>query len=149
MVVDLTWKEGGIMGYISSFTYCDSIQTEMTPQGPRDQIVIPLQVLAPIAIPGNYSFAISCNIAGFDATKENSIRIQFVSPSEQIVNDTGEVKFQLPSEQVQSDKPSVMQFNLDMRNLVLREVGIHSTKVFLNEVPIGEYKIEVIVGDES
>ena len=65
------------MIYISSFTYCDSIQTEMTPQGPRNQIVNPLQMLAPIAIPSNYSFAIACNIAGFDATKENSVRIQF------------------------------------------------------------------------
>lgn len=47
------------MEYISSFTYCDSIQIEMTPQGPRYQIVNPLQVLVPIAIPSNYSFAIS------------------------------------------------------------------------------------------
>jgi hypothetical protein len=136
------------MAYISSFAYCDSVQTEMTPQGPRNQIVNPLQVLAPIAVPGNYSFAISCNIAGFDAAKENSIRVRFVSSSGQVVNDTGEVKFQLPSEQVKSDKPSVMQFNLDMRNLALREVGIYSTKVFLNEAQIGEYKIEVIVGDK-
>ena len=51
-----------IMVYISSFTYCDSIQTEMTPQGSINQIVNPLQVLAPIAVPGNYSFAIACNI---------------------------------------------------------------------------------------
>lgn len=61
------------MAYISSFTYCDSIQMEMTPQGPRNQIVNPLQVLAPIAIPGNYSFAIACNVAGFDVEKENII----------------------------------------------------------------------------
>ena len=117
------------MIYISSFTYCDSIQTEMTPQGPRNQIVNPLQMLAPIAIPSNYSFAIACNIAGFDATKENSVRIQFISPSGQVLNDTGEVKFQLPVEQLKLDKLGVMQFNLDMRNLVLREVGVYSTKV--------------------
>lgn len=29
------------MAYISSFTYCDSIQMEMTPQGSRNQIVKP------------------------------------------------------------------------------------------------------------
>ena len=50
------------MEYISSFTYCDTIQTEMTPQGPQQQIVKPLQVLTPIAIPGNFSFAIACSI---------------------------------------------------------------------------------------
>lgn len=137
------------MAYISSFTYCDSIQMEMTPQGPRNQIVNPLQVLAPIAIPGNYSFAIACNVAGFDIEKENSVRIQFVSSSNQILNDTGDIKFQIPIDQIKVDKPSVMQFNLDMRNLILHEVGLYSTKVFVNGEQIGEYKIQVIVGDRE
>lgn len=137
------------MAYISSFTYCDSIQMEMTPQGPRNQIVNPLQVLAPIAIPGNYSFAIACNVAGFDVEKENSVRIQFVSSGNQILNDTGDIKFQIPVDQIKADKPSVMQFNLDMRNLILHEVGLYSTKVFVNGEQIGEYKIPVIVGDKE
>lgn len=135
------------MVYISSFTYCDSIQTEMTPQGPRNQIVNPLQVLAPIAVPGNYSFAISCNIAGFDAMQENCVRIQFISPDGKVLNDTGDIKFQLPVEQLKLDKLGVMQFNLDMRNLVLTEVGLYSTRVVVNDEQIGEYKIQVIVGD--
>lgn len=137
------------MVYISSFIYCDSIQMETTPQGPRNQIVNPLQVLAPIAIPGNYSFAIACNIAGFDVEKENSVRIQFVSSGEQLLNDTGDIKFQLPIDQMKPGKPGVMQFNLDMRNLVFNEVGIYSTRVFANGEQIGEYKIEVIVGDRE
>lgn len=137
------------MAYISSFTYCDSIQMEMTPQGPRNQIVNPLQVLAPIAIPGNYSFAIACNVAGFDVEKENSVRIQFVSSSNQILNDTGDIKFQIPIDQTRPDKPSVMQFNLDLRNLILHETGLYSTKIFVNGEQIGEYKIQVIVGDRE
>lgn len=100
------------MEYISSFTYCDSIQTEMTPQGAHQRIVNPLQLLAPVAIPGNYSFSVACNIAGFDATQENRVRIQFLSPSEEVLNDTGEISFQLPAEQVNENQPSVMQFNL-------------------------------------
>ena len=40
-----------------------------------------------------------------------------------------------------------MQFNLDMRNLVLDEVGLYSTKVLVNGEQIGEYNIQVIVGD--
>lgn len=137
------------MAYISSFTYCDSIQMEMTPQGPRNQIVNPLQVLAPIAIPGNYSFAIACNVAGYDVKKENSFIPQFVSSSNQILNDTGDIKFQIPIDQIKVDKPSVMQFNLDMRNLIFHEVGLYSTKVFVNGEQIGEYKIQVIVGDRE
>ncbi len=135
------------MVYISSFTYCDSIQTEITPQGPRNQIVNPLQLLTPIAIPGNYSFAIACNIAGFDTMKENCVRIQFIAPNGQVLNDTNDIKFQLPVEQIKPDKLGVMQFNLDMRNLVIREVGLYSTKVLVNGELIGDYKIQVIVGD--
>ena len=107
----------------------------------------PLQVLAPIAVPGNYSFAIACNIAGFDAKQENCVRIQFTSPNGQVLNDTGDIKFQLPVEQLKLDKLGVMQFNLDMRNLVLSEVGLYSTRVVVNGEQIGEYKIQVIVGD--
>lgn len=135
------------MEYISSFTYCDSIQTEITPQGPRQQIVNPLQVLAPIAVPGNYSFSIACNVAGFDATRENNVRVQFVSPTGIVLNDTGDIKIQLPMEQTNLNRPSVMQFNLDMRNLVFREVGLYSTKILVNGNQIGEYKIQVIVGE--
>lgn len=135
------------MIYISSFTYCDSIQTEVTPQGSRNQIINPLQVLAPIAVPGNYSFAIACSIAGFDVNRENSVRIKFVSSSDQLLNDTGDIKLQFPIEQIKSGKLGAMQFNIDMRNLVFDEVGLYSTKIFVNDEKIGEYKIQVIVGD--
>ncbi len=146
MNLGILFERSENMAYISSFTYCDSIQTEITPQGPRNQIVNPIQMLAPVAIPGNYSFAIACNIAGFDAEKENKVKIQFVSASGQILNDTGDIKFQLPVEQINLEKLGVMQFNMDMRNLVLSETGLYSTKVFVNDDMVGEYKIQVIKG---
>lgn len=135
------------MEYISSFTYCDNIQIEITPQGPQMKILNPLQVLAPVAIPGNYSFSIVCNAAGFDTAKENYVRMQFLSPNGQILHDTGKIEFQIPKEQIETDKPIVMQFHMDMRNLVFRETGLHTTKVYVNDQEIGEYKIPVIVGE--
>ena len=135
------------MEYISSFTYCDTIQTEMTPQGPQNQIVKPLQALVPIAIPGNFSFAIACSIAGFDASKENNVKIVFLDPNDNILYDTGEVKFQLPAEQIKANGIASMQFNIDIRNLVFRETGLYSTKVMFNNTQLGEYKIQVIVGE--
>ena len=135
------------MEYISSFTYCDTIQTEMTPQGPQQQIVKPLQVLTPIAIPGNFSFAIACSIAGFDTSKENSVKIMFLDPSNNVLYDTGDVNFQLPTEQIKPSGIASMQFNIDIRNLVFREAGLYSTKVIFNNIELGEYKIQVIVGE--
>ena len=114
------------MVYISSFMYCDSIQSEITPQGQRINISNPLQVLAPIAIPSNYSFSVVCNFAGFDSNIDNNMRMQFVSPSGQIIYDTDNVSFKLPEEQIQSGRPAAMQFNIDVRNLVFMEIVYHN-----------------------
>ena len=138
------------MAYVSSFAYCDSIQTEMTPQGPRPQIVNPLQVLMPVAVPSNYSFCISCNVAGFDdVSVENRVRVCFVAPSGKIVKDTDEIVFKVPLDQIKQTVPNAMQFNLQLQNVVLRETGIYTTEVYANGEKIGEYKIQVIVGDDE
>lgn len=131
------------MAYISSFIYCDSIQPEMTPQGIRQQITNPLQVLKPIALPSNYSFAVSFCVNDFPIDSENTVRVLFESPSKKIVNDTNDFIFKLPVQQNNQDFLSAMQFNLDFRNLVLEESGIYSTIVLFNGERIGEFKISV------
>lgn len=135
------------MVYISSFTYCDKIQTEMTQQGPQRQIVTPLQVLMPIALPGNFSFSIAFSIAGFDATQENKVNITFSDQNNNILYDTGDVNFKLPPEQIKANGVASMQFDIDVRNLVFREAGLYSTKVIFNDSELGEYKIQVMAGE--
>lgn len=135
------------MEYISSFTYCDTIQTQMTPQGPQQQIIRPLQSLTPIAIPGNFSFAIACSITGFNASKENEVQIIFSDSNNNVLYDTGKVKFQLPPEQIKENESASIQFNIDIRNLIFRAIGLYSTKVMLNNKELGEYKIQVIAGE--
>ncbi len=134
------------MAFVSSFTYCDNIQGELTPQGPRNKIMNPLQVIAPIAIPGNYSFAVACAIAGFNENEINSVRMKFMTEKGNVINDTGDISFQIPPEIIKANQPATMQFNLDFRNLVLPEQGVYSTVVFANGEKIGEYKIPVIKG---
>jgi len=134
------------MGNISSFVYCDNIQTEYTPQGPIAKIVNPLQVITPYAIPGNYSFAISCNINGLDVTKTNDVQIRCTAPNGDDVYDTGIIHIQLPREEVIPDKPGALQFNLDLRNIVIKEAGTYETKVLLNGAVIGSYRIDVVAG---
>lgn len=135
------------MAYISTFTYCDTIQTEMTPQGPKHQIMNPLQVLAPIAIPGNFSFSIACNISGFEIETENVIRLTFEDLNSEILYDTGEVKFQIPIEQVQGNGVPGIQFNIDIRNIIFKEIGLCTTRVNFNGEELGNYKIQVIKGE--
>lgn len=136
------------MEYISSFTYCDNITIEMTQQGPVHRIMNPIQVLNPIALPSNYSFAISCNIAGLKLEEEYKLRIVFSDPDGKIVKDTNDIPVKLPKVQ-DNDEKGFMQFNLDFRNIVLRKADLYTTKVYINGKVNGEYKIDVIVGDKN
>lgn len=76
------------------------------------------------------------------------MQIIFLSPGGQIINDTREIEFQMENRGVDDqDSSDAMQFNLELRNIILREKGIHTTKIFFNGELIGEYKIKVIVGE--
>lgn len=129
------------MEYISSFIYCDSIQPYITNEGQKFNPVDPLQILMPYAIPGNYSFSISCTISGFDTSKENKVRLKFLSPSGTIMNDTGELTIQPNKEN--DNIEGTMQLNLDMRNMLFMEEGVHATIIYANDKEIGTYKINV------
>ena len=138
------------MAYISSFTYCDTIQTIPTPNGPRQNIITPLQVLMPVNIPSNYSFSIACNIMGLDLTKEHDIKLNFISPSGE-VNDrsvTAKIKINDGNLPVSKKIPGI-QFNIDMRNIVLSEEGLHTTVIYVDGKQIGEYKIMVKRGGKQ
>ena len=64
-----------------------------------------------------------------------------------VLYDTGKVKFQLPPEQIKENESASIQFNIDIRNLIFRAIGLYSTKVMLNNKELGEYKIQVIAGE--
>lgn len=133
------------MAYISSFAYCDSFRTEIAPDGKQQQLFIPLQLIRPVSLPSNYSFVIICNIVGLDTAKENYIKIQFITSSGKIIVQTENVKVQIP-EATSGVQPDIMQFNLDIRNIVIDEYGDFTTKIFLNEEILGEYKIPIRQG---
>ena len=82
-----------------------------------------------------------------NTNSENSVKIMFLDPSNNVLYDTGDVNFQLPTEQIKPSGIASMQFNIDIRNLVFREAGLYSTKVIFNNIELGEYKIQVIVGE--
>ncbi|MBR0380832.1 MAG: hypothetical protein IJH71_00130 [Eubacterium sp.] len=137
------------MTYVSSFTYCDTIQTIPTPKGPQHNIIMPLQVLRPVNIPSNYSFSIACNIMGLDLSKEHDIKLDFVSPSGAINDRHVEAKIKINNNLPASSSVPGIQFNIDMRNIVLSEEGIHTTVIYVDEAKIGEYKIMVERGGNN
>lgn len=125
---------------ISSFVYCEYVQTEFTPKGPRPKVIRPLQVLEPVAVPSNYSFSTVCCITGLDCEIEHTIQMLFIDPDGNVLKDTRDLKFKFPSKEMMGN----MQFNLDARNIILRKEGEYKTKVFVDGECIGEYSIPVI-----
>lgn len=86
-------------------------------------------------------------MAGFDPRNENCFQIIFMDSDGISLYDSGEVKFQMPDDQIRTSGGASMQFNIDIRNLILRKEGIHSTKVIFNGKELGNYRIEVIAGE--
>ena len=137
------------MAYISSFVYCDNIQQSMTADNkPMTHIFNPLQVLSPVALPSNFSFSIMCNVSGFEIEQENIFNLQFISPTNEVLQNTGDIPLRMPQEMVvQEKKPNAMQMCMDFRNVVIREYGDHTTIIRMNNEIIGEFKIPVVKGD--
>lgn len=126
---------------ISSFVYCEYVQTEFTPRGPRPKVINPLATLEPVAVPSNYSFSTVCCITGFSPDVEYNIQMVFMDPDGNVLKDTTDLKFKIP----EKEKVGNIQLNLDARNIILRKEGEYKTKVLMNGECIGEYSIPVIV----
>ncbi len=136
------------MPYVSSFVYCDNVPILSTPQGPQQQIINPLEALKPIAIPGNFTFCVSCTIAGLELGKEHSVQIAFYDSDEKFCCDFVNTKFLAPMVLPDGKMPQALQMNVDVRNVVLRNPGIHSTQVKVDGEIIGIFKINVVKGQE-
>lgn len=134
--------------YISSFVFCDTIQTQLTPNGPQQyQIVNPLQALTPVAVPGNFSFSIACSISGFDINNDHTIKISFLDPEgNTCAIPIDNFKFNAHDFQTDPVASSVanISLNIDLRNVVLKYVGKYTARVVFDDNIIGNFFIEVI-----
>lgn len=132
------------MVYVSSFTYCDSIQTQILPdKGVISRINNPLVALRPVSIPGNFSFALSFNIMGFEPSEKHQIIAEFRAPngeSQRILD------LEATNAKPRNNDIPVMHIDIDIRNYVLNTEGTYETSVIFDGEEIGKYNIEVMKG---
>lgn len=140
------------MPIISTFMYCE--KAEVNPQDGKLNITNPFLALTPAFIPGQFSFAVAFSIVGMDLTRENQFQIKFFksdAPDRTII-DAGPLV--IPAglqDQVSRVLPvehKGIMINLDFRNIILREVGMYTSEVYLNGDKMGEYPIYA-KGEES
>ncbi|MGG2943074.1 hypothetical protein ABEO51_08115 [Bacillus safensis] len=134
------------MPTITSFIYCEKTETD---QNGKLILVQPLLVLTPAFLPGMYSFSIAVGIKGIP--DQMKLRILFISPNSQdqpLIDTTGinvtkknvvedHIIDLLPEEEIG------INFNMDLRNVVLKTEGYYKTVVMINEEVIGEFPIYV------
>ena len=140
------------MARVSSFVFCDSVQVQQTPEGTQFwQIINPLQVLSPYAIPGAFSFAFSCGVNEFDTDEDNVLNIQFSDPEGTVLNDSGSINIPAFPEglgHLPKSFRSIM-FNVDFRNLPIKHRGLYSLAINMNGEQIGEFKIPAFQSEQG
>ena len=136
---------------ITTFTLCDSVNTQHGPQGQQTtQLVEPRIVLRPMFIPGNYSFGISIGVQGVNLHQQNRVSFQIFAPNGDIVQNSGTTD--IPAFGQKDTLPPEFQglvLNLDIRNLIVKEEGIYKLILYINEEPLAAQQIPIFRGVEN
>ena len=134
-----------MMAYVSSFVYAEQIQRQRTKNGDmQNQIINPLQSLNLISVPSHFSFTVSCVISSFEMGKEHTIKIDFLDPHEKVIATIMDEKVPDTLSPEEIERYKGIQVDIDIRNFVFVEEGTYLTRIYFDEVIIGEYNIPVI-----
>ena len=125
------------MAKVRSFIYCEEIEQQPTPTGPKANIIGPIGEINLMGIPSFYSFSVACTIVELDSTKVNELQIHFVAPNGELLNDTGVIEIPILEEKIAKS----LQMNLRFNNLPFREEGEFVTKVYFNGEEIDRFPI--------
>lgn len=139
------------MTSLKSFIYCEGIDTNLTPNGPKPSLVSPLATLTPMFIPSMYSFSIFMSIQHDELNCNNSFRIVFrKKDSDLAIVDSGNQI--LPTLNIESDLPKEARgfmINMDLKNVVIKEEGMHTCDVYINNNLIGSSEIYAKAGENN
>lgn len=133
------------MARIMNFMYCENVQNENTPVGPRNNIIGPITTIRPMFIPGTFSFSIFTSLLEVNIEETHTIRIVFTNGTKDII-DTQNVN--IPIHNSEDDLPESelgFMISMDFRNIIFEKEGYHTSKVYFDNIPIGEFPIYVKV----
>ncbi|MFP6330117.1 MULTISPECIES: DUF6941 family protein [Bacillus] len=132
------------MPTVSTFIYCEKAEPD---QNGKLTVVQPLLSLIPAFIPGMFSFSIAAGLKGLKEGME--LRVLFKTPNSQDAPlvDTKTIKItkdflggnplNLP------DSEQGVVFNMDLRNIVLKDEGYYKTEIIADGTSLGEFPIYV------
>lgn len=104
----------------------------------RDQLLIkkPLPILAPLSLPGNFSFKVAFSLHNLnkeDFGKENNVQLVFKDDEGNIVFDTGELKLQTNiNQKPQGSTVEIAEADIGINNVDLFKEGIYTLTLKVN-----------------
>lgn len=122
------------MAKINNFILCEDIQNQIILQSEngiptlQPNIVSPLTVIAPVSVPGNYSFAMFGIMSGFDKEATNEMVISILDPNGKECFATAGI--QIPP--VPGNNIDNFNFSINLRNFVFRTEGSYEIVIKLN-----------------
>lgn len=128
---------------VSTFIYSDDSVMEEMPIGQRLHVINPQQVLRPAFVPGMYSFSVSFGIIALDMAVEHNLRVAMTSPRNKQIMDSANMVVPTNTD---FDLPPELQgfmMNMNVRNVVFEEEGLHQTSLWLDDVCLGDFPIYV------
>jgi hypothetical protein len=138
-----------IMPRISTFMYSEGSGHEALPSGEqRLHVVQPLHIFTPIFVPGTFSFSVVFGILDIDTDKDYNLRFTFESPvkTEELLIDTGLIHLPRTNDPKVMDLPKDMRgimMNLGFQNVIFRNDGTYTSKVYFDNQILGEFPIKV------
>lgn len=134
------------MPYISTFIYCENIQNENTPNGPKMHIIEPMHIMTPAFIPSMFSFCIVFGILNIQLDRRHILRYVFkgAETDQPPIIDTGEIV--LPIQEKKGNLPDDMNgimMNMDFRNIPLQYEGSYNSEIFVDGTSLGIFPIKV------
>lgn len=129
---------------LQSFLLCDNVQNIPTPEGLKTNIMGVLDAIRLPCVPCLYSFFVVASVKyEKNDTAETTIRIVLRDPGEEIVFDTEKVT--VPSDPSAHEVlgPTIFNFNMDARNVYIKEVGSYEILIYLNDEEIGKISFSV------
>lgn len=131
------------MAKVSTFLYAENCRYD----GNRKlNIINPLQIFTPAFIPGQFSFAVAFGILGVDFSESRQAKYILRGPDGEIIIDSGMFKIPIPDDPTTHSLPDEMKgafLNIDVRNAILKTEGVYNSEVYLDDVRLGVFPIQV------
>lgn len=138
------------MAKVSNIIFCEDIQEQITATGKKIQVVAPLQFFTPAYIPGMYSFSVLIGLMDYDPKVDHTLKLNFkLNEADKFIMETEEIPIPAEDNAENTNKPSGMMCNMDMRNVILEKSGEYVFNVYFDGELIETKMINAVVVNEN